>query len=201
MKLYYSPAACSMATHIILNEAGLAFELDKVDLVNKVTESGTDFSEININGYVPALALSSGETLTEAAITLQYIADQAPHSGLISSAGTMERYRVLEWLNFIATELHKTLGSLFNPNITTEWRNNQIAIFTKRSEFLNHHLADKEFLMGEQFTIADAYLFTILSWSTYHKIDMTAWPRLTDYMARVASRPAVMKAMKTEGLV
>ncbi|VAW87624.1 Glutathione S-transferase [hydrothermal vent metagenome] len=201
MKLYYAPAACSMATHIVLNEAGLKFELDKVDLANKVTESGEDFSKINSNGYVPALTLDNGEILTEAALTLQYIADRIPQSSLIPKAGTMERYRLLEWLNFISTELHKTLGPLFNPNITPEWKENQITIFSKRSDFLNQQFNGKKFLAGDQFTIADAYLFTILGWTTYHKIDMTAWPKLTDYMERIAMRPAVMKTLKAEGLV
>lgn len=201
MKLYYAPGACSMATHIVLNEAGLKFELDQVDLVNKVTESGEDFSKFSANGYVPALMLDNGETLTEAALTLQYIADQVPQSGLIPKAGTMERYRLLEWLNFISTELHKTLGPLFNPNITPEWKENQITVFNKRSDVLSQQLNGKQFLTGDQFTIADAYLFTILGWTTYHKVDMTTWPRLTDYMGRIATRPAVMKTLKAEGLV
>ncbi len=201
MKLYYAPGACSMAIHIILNELGLEFELDQVDLVNNVTESGEDFNQFNANGYVPALTLDNGEILTEAAIILQYIADQAPQSGLIPRAGTMERYRLLEWMNFISSELHKTLGALFNPNITPEWKENQIATFNKYSDYLSQQLNNKKFLTGDQFTIADAYLFTILGWTTYHKVDMTPWSKLTDYMGRIASLPAVMKALKAEGLV
>ncbi|MDH3688706.1 MAG: glutathione transferase GstA [Gammaproteobacteria bacterium] len=200
MKLYYAPGACSMAPHIALREAGLTFDLEKVDLANKQTASGEDFTKVNPKGYVPALKLDDGQILTEAAVTVQYIADQMPESGLAPKAGTMDRYRMLEWLNLISTEFHKTLGALFNPNITPEWKENQIATFGKRCDFLSQHLDSRQFLMGDQYTIADAYLFTILGWTNYHKVDMSNWPTLTDYMGRIAARPAVVETMKAEGL-
>ena len=201
MKLYYAPGACSLAPHIALREAGYTFDLEKVDLANKLTESGEDFTEINVKGYVPALKLDDGEVLTEAAVTLLYIADQKPESGLAPKAGTMDRYRLLELLNLISSEVHKTLGALFNPNITPEWKENQITTFGKRSDFLTQQLDGKLHLMGEKFTIADAYLFTILGWTNLHKVDMSKWPALTDYMGRVAARPAVTEAMRVEGLI
>ena len=201
MKLYYAPGACSLAPHIALREAGYTFDLEKVDLANKLTESGEDFTEINVKGYVPALKLDDGQVLTEAAVTLLYIADQKPESGLAPKAGTMDRYRLLELLNLISSEVHKTLGALFNPNITPEWKQNQITTFGKRSDFLTQQLDGKPHLMGEQFTIADAYLFTILGWTNLHKVDMSKWPALTDYMGRVAARPAVTEAMRVEGLI
>ena len=201
MKLYYTPGACSMAPHIALREAGYAFDLEKVDLANKQTESGEDFTKVNAKGYVPALRLDNGQVLTEAAVTLQYIADQKPESGLAPQAGTMDHYRLLESLNLISSEVHKTLGALFNPNITPEWKENQITTFGKRSDFLTQQLEGKQYLMGEQFTVADAYLFTVLGWTNFHKVDMSKWPALTDYMGRVAARPAVAEAMKAEGLI
>jgi len=200
MKLYYVPGACSMAVHITLNEVGLTFELDKVDLATQMTESGKDFSQINAKGYVPALMLDNGEVLTEVVAILQYVANEVPTSGLSPQAATMEHYRLLESLNFISTELHKTLGALFNPNITPESRENQVAIFSERSDFLSQHLAGKQFFTGEQFTILDAYLFTILGWTSFHNINMDPWPVLTDYMARIAARSAVIKTLKSEGL-
>ena len=143
MKLYYAPGACSLAPHIALREAGYTFDLEKVDLANKLTESGEDFTEINVKGYVPALKLDDGQVLTEAAVTLLYIADQKPESGLAPKAGTMDRYRLLELLNLISSEVHKTLGALFNPNITPEWKQNQITTFGKRSDFLTQQLEGK----------------------------------------------------------
>ena len=201
MKLYYSPGACSMAAHITLVESGTQFELDKVNLASKVTESGEDFTAINPKGYVPALKLDTGEILTEAAVTLQYIADQVPGSGLAPVPGTMERYRLLEWLNFISTEFHKTLGALFNPGITPEWRNNQIVTFNKRCEYVSKQLQGKDFLTGDQFTIADAYLFTILGWTGMHKVEMEKWPAINSYMERIAARPAVLAVLMAEGLI
>lgn len=200
MKLYYASGACSLAPHIALREAGFSFELEKVDLTSKQTESGADFTKVNSKGYVPALKLDNGETLTEVAVLLQYIADKKPDSELAPQFGSMERYRLLEWLNFIATEVHKTLGALFNPNITQEWKDFQLATFDKRCVILVEQLNGKQYLLGESFSIADAYLFAILGWTRLHKVDMSKWPVLTDYMSRVAERPAVIAALQKEGL-
>lgn len=201
MKLYYYPGACSMAPHIALREAGLPVELVKVDLAKKQTANGEDYLKINPNGYVPTLRLDDGEYLTEVGVLLQYIADKKPGSGLAPHAGTMERYRLMEALNFISSEVHKTLGALFNPKITPEWKEDRIALFGRRCDHLSHKLGSRPYLMGGKFTVADAYLFTILNWTNLFKLDMDKWPRLKDYMARVAARPAVKEAMKAEGLV
>jgi len=201
MKLYYYPGACSMAPHIILREAGYQFDLDKVDLAKKQTASGEDYGKVNPKGYVPALRLDDGQVLTEAGAILQYLADHKPDSGLAPKAGTMERYRLMEWLNFIASEIHKTLGALFNPKITPEWKDNQIALFGRRCDVLVRTLDGKQYLMGDKFSVADAYLFTILGWANLFKLDMNKWPALQSYTARVAARPAVQQAMKAEGLI
>jgi len=201
MKLYYYPGACSMAVHIALREAGIPFDLDKVDLAKKRAASGEDYAEVNPKGYVPALRLDDGQILTEVAVLLQYVADLKPASGLAPKAGTIERYRLMEWLNFISSEVHKTLGALFNPKITPEWKDNQIALFGRRCDFLVQQLGGKPHLTGDKFTIADAYLFTILGWAKLFKLDMGKWPALQSYAARIAARPAVQEAMKAEGLL
>jgi glutathione S-transferase len=201
MKLYYYPGACSMAVHIALREAGISFDLDKVDLAKHRTADGEDFYKINPKGYVPALRLDDGQVLTEDAVLLQYVADQKSASGLAPKAGTMERYRVMEWLNFISSEMHKTLGALFNPKITPEWKEDRIALFGRRCDFLVQQLGGKPYLMGDKFTIADAYLFTILGWTNLFKLDMGKWPALQSYAGRIAARPAVKEAMKAEGLI
>jgi glutathione S-transferase len=201
MKLYFYPGACSMAPHIALREAGFSFDLDKVDLAKKRTEGGEDFTKVNPKGYVPALRLDSGEILTEAAVILQYLADQKPQAGLAPKSGTMERYRLMEWLNFIAAELHKSLGALFNPKITPEWKANQIALFGRRCDYLVQAIGSRPYLLGERFSVADAYLFAILGWANLFKLDLDKWPTLTDYMDRIAARPAVKDAMRAEGLI
>lgn len=201
MKLYYYPGACSMAPHIALREAGFTFDLDKVDLANKRTESGEDFTKVNPKGYVPALRLDNGEILTEAAVILQYLADQKPQAELAPKTGTMEHYRLMEWLNFIAAEIHKTLGALFNPKITPEWKANQIALFGRRCDYLIQAIGSRPYLMGERFSVADAYMFTVLGWANMFKLDMDKWPTLKDYMGRIATRPAVKEAMRAEGLI
>lgn len=200
MKLYYYPGACSMAVHIALREAGYEFELDKVDLGAKRTASGEDYNQVNAKGYVPALRLDDGQVLTEDAVLLQYVADHKPEAGLAPPLGSMERYRLMEWLNFTSTEIHKTLGALFNPKITSEWRENQVALFGRRADWLAARLGNKPYLMGDKFTVADAYLFTVLRWCKLHKVDTTRWPVLNDYSVRIAIRPAVVAAMKAEGL-
>ena len=201
MKLYFYPGACSMAPHIVLREAGYKFELDKVDLAKKQTAGGEDYGKVNPKGYVPALRLDDGQVLTEAGAILQYLADHKPEAGLAPKAGTMERYRLIEWLNFIASEIHKTLGALFNPKITPEWKDNQIALFSRRCDVLVRTLDGRQYLMGDKFSVADAYLFTILGWANLFKLDMSKWPALQSYSARIAARPAVQQAMKAEGLI
>ncbi|MGE5240355.1 MAG: glutathione transferase GstA [Bacteroidota bacterium] len=201
MKLYFSPGACSLAPHIVLREAGYQFDLDKVDLARKQTAGGEDYNTVNPKGYVPALRLDDGQILTEAAVILQYLADHKPEARLAPKAGTMERYHLMEWLNFIASEIHKTLGALFNPRLTPEWKDDRIALFGRRCDFLVRTLDGKPYLMGDQFSVADAYLFTILGWANLFKLDLSKWPALQSYFTRIAARPAVQQAMKAEGLI
>ena len=200
MKLYLAAGACSMAPHIVLREAAYTFDLERVDLAKKQTASGEDYTRINPKGYVPALRLDNGEVLTEVAVILQYLADQKPESGLAPKTGTMERYRLMEWLNFVSSEIHKQFGPLFNPKITVEWRENQLDLLGRRFDYLIERLNGKPYLMGDQLTVADAYLFTVLNWSPLLKVDLGKWPRLKDYITRVAARPAVKEAMSAEGL-
>ena len=201
MKLYYSPGACSLAVHIVLRETNTPFDLVRVDLKAKRTETGEDYLKINPKGYVPALRLDDGDTLTEAGVILQYLADLRPESGLAPRFGTSERYHLMEWLSFVSSELHKTLGALFNPKVTPEWRAAIVERFGMRSDYLATKLDGQHYLTGDKFTIADAYLFVVLGWTNLHKIDMAKWPALTNFMGRVAARPAVQQAMKAEGLV
>ncbi|MEW6467191.1 MAG: glutathione transferase GstA [Pseudomonadota bacterium] len=201
MKLYYFPGACSMAAHIALREAGFDFDMEKVDLMGgHKTESGTDFRTINPKGYVPALLLDNGELLTEASVVLQYIADQKPGSGLAPAAGTMPRYRLMEMLNFIATELHKTFGPLFNPAASDDAKKSAIETIGKRMGYLDGQLAGKPYLLGDTFTVADCYFGTILGWCQYVKLDLSPWPNIGAYAGRVMSRPAVQQTLKAEGL-
>ncbi len=201
MKLYYSPGACSMAPHILAREAGYKFELEKVDIPNKKTEHGDDYWKINPKGYVPALMLDDGSVLTEVGVILQYLAEQKPESQLVPKAGSMERYREMEWLNFVASEIHKSIGALFNPKMTPEWKEAQLGLIARRLNFLSGTLEGKQYIMGNNFTAADAYLFTVLNWTNIHKIDLGPWPKVKDYMARVAARPKVQEVMKAEGLI
>jgi glutathione S-transferase len=200
MKLYFAAGACSMAPHIVLREAAYTFDLESVDLAKKQTASGEDYTRINPKGYVPALRLDNGEVLTEVAVVLQYLADQKPESGLAPKTGTMERYRLTEWLNFVSSEIHKQFAPLFNPKITTEWKANQLDLLGRRFDYLTERLNGKSYLMGDRFTVVDAYLFTVLNWSALLKVDLGKWPTLKDYIARVAARPAVQEAMSAEGL-
>lgn len=201
MKLYYTPGACSMAPHIALREAGLKFDLEKVDLMTKKTESGADFTAINPKGYVPALQLDNGQVLTEVGVVLQYIADQKPGSGLAPAAGTLERYRLMEMLNFISTELHKNFGPLFNPAAGDDAKKAAIEMIGKRLGYLDQQLAGKQYLLGDTFTVADCYLATMLGWCQYAKLDLSAWLNIGAYAGRVMSRPAVIETMKAEGLM
>ena len=201
MKLYYSPGACSLSPHIVLLEAGLPFETETVNLKTKKTGSGENFTAINPKGAVPALKLDDGQVLTEGTAIVQYLADQKPESGLAPRAGTFARYRLVEMLNYIASEVHKGFGPLFNPNITPEWKAATLAALAKKFDWLSTHLAGKTFLLGDSFTIADAYLFTVLSWSGHTQIDLGKWPVLAAYHARVGQRPKVQDAMRAEGLL
>lgn len=201
MKLYYSPGACSLSPHIALREAGLPFDMQKVDLNSKQMEGGGDFTAVNAKGYVPALALDDGQMLTEGPAIVQYIADQRPESGLAPKAGTLERYRLMEWLNFIASELHKTFAPLFHPEVAAEWRQAARDRIAQRLDIVEKHLHGKDYLMGKQFTVADGYLFTVLNWSKFVGFDLGKWPLVQAYLARVAARPKVQEALKAEGLV
>lgn len=201
MKLYYSPGACSLSPHIALREAGLPFDMQKVDLNSKQMEGGGDFTAVNAKGYVPALILDDGQMLTEGPAIVQYIADQRPESGLAPKAGTLERYRLMEWLNFIASELHKTFAPLFHPEVAAEWRQAARDRIAQRLDIVEKHLHGKDYLMGKQFTVADGYLFTVLNWSKFVGFDLGKWPLVQAYLARVAARPKVQEALKAEGLV
>ena len=201
MKLYYTPGACSLAPHMALREAGLSFDLEKVDLQTKTTESGSDYLVVNPKGYVPALELDSGELLTEAGVLLQYIADQAPASGLAPAAGSIERYRLMEMIHFISTELHKGFSPLFDPEVSEEAKQAQLELISKHLAYLDDLFTDRSWLMGDAFSVADCYLATMLSWAQYIKMDLTAWPNLAAYAGRVMSRPAIGETFKAEGLM
>jgi glutathione S-transferase len=197
MKLYYSPGACSFAPHIALREVGLPFETVKVDLRKHTLPDGSDYYKISPKGYVPLLELDDGQRLSEVALILQYIADRKPDT-LAPAFGTMERYRAMEWLNFIATELHKQFGPLWHPETPDATKETQRATLAKRFAHINDKLSKQPYLMGQNFTIADAYLYTMLNWTGHLKVDMTPWPALRQYQERVAARPAVQEAQKAE---
>jgi len=200
MKLYYSKGACSLSPHIALLEAGLPFELVKVDLKNKQTENGEDFLKINSKGYVPALELDNGTLLTEGPAILQYIADLKPNLHLAPPSSSQERYVLQEWLNFIASELHKPVASLFNQNMPDAWRHSVMELVTKRFNWVSSDLGEKAFIMNE-YSVADCYLFTILRWTRYVGIKLTSWPTLITYMDRMQNRPWVKEALKAEGIL
>jgi glutathione S-transferase len=201
MKLYYSPAACSLSPHIAAREAGLPIDLVRVDLDTHKTADGTDFRTINPKGYVPFLALDDGTTLSEGPAIVQYLADRVPASGLAPAAGTPERYRLQEWLNYLSTEIHKAMGSLFDGKMPDEYKAVIKERVGKRFDFLTGALAGKSYLMGDRFTVADGYLFTLLGWTKWLGIDLAHWPTLAQYAARVGARPKVAEALRAEGLV
>ena len=201
MKLYFSPGACSLSPRIALLEAGLPFTTQKVDTKTKQLDGGGDFWAINSKGYVPTLELDNGQVLTEGPAIVQYIADQNPESGLAPKAGTMERYRLQEWLNFITSEIHKGFSPLFDTALTPEVKQIFKDKLGKRFDWLATQLTGKQYLMGETFTVADGYLFTVLNWCQWVGIDLATWPVLADYQARVSARPKVQDAMKAEGLI
>ena len=199
MKLYYAPGACSLAPHIAMREAGIPVELSKVDLKAKQYEGG-DYKQVNGKGYVPAIATDAG-VLTEAPVILQYIADQKPDSGLAPKPGDKDRYKLQEMLNFITSELHKGFGNFFSPAMNDGWRQATTERLGLRMDWLAKHLQGKQYVMGDKFTVADAYLFTILNWAAPTKFDLSKWPVLLEYHKRVGARPKVQEALKAEGLV
>ena len=201
MKLYFAPGACSLSPHIVLRETGMKFDLEQVNNQEKKTKSGTDYWSINPKGQVPVLEFDNGDRLTEGPVIVQWISDQNPSAGLMPAAGTPERYRVLEWLNFITSELHKVYGPLFRPTTPDAFKEISKETLGKRFDWLDKQLAGKQYLMGDKFTVADAYLFTILRWSERVKLDLGKWTNITDYMKRVQARPKVQEAMKAEGLI
>ena len=200
MKLYYTPGACSLSPHIVVSEAGLPVELEQVNLAEHKTATGQDYMAVNPKGYVPALRLDDGSILTEGPAIVQYLADQKPASGLAPAAGTMDRYRLQEWLTFIGTELHKSFSPLFNKASSDDVKNTAKASINKRLAWLNDQLAGRQYLMGGKFTVADAYAFTIVNWTNFVGIDLKDYPNLGAYMARVGGRPKVHEALKAEGL-
>lgn len=200
MKLYYSPGACSLSPHIVLREAGFDFSIERVNLRNRQTESGQDFAEINPKGYVPALVLDNGELLTEGPAIVQYLADQAPEKGLLPPVGSLERARVQEWLTFIGTELHKSFSPLFNPAATPEMQEAARAMLSRRLPVAAAAVASNPYLVGDRFSVADAYLFVVLGWAPMVKVDLSAWPSLAEFSARIAARPSVQAALEAEGL-
>ncbi len=201
MKLYYFTGACSLASNISLREAGLPFELVKVDQRTRKTADGLDYLEVNPKGYVPALRLDNGEVLTENMAVLQYIADRNPSARLAPPPGSMERYRLVEWLAFVSTEIHKSFSPLFRDDAHDEVKNFVRKNLAGRLDYLNRALGSRSFLMDEQFTVADAYLFTVLSWGRHVNVELARWAQLQRYVERVGARPHVIEALKSEGLL
>jgi len=202
MKLYYAPSACSLSPHIVLREAGAKFELDKVDFATRKTASGADFNKINPKGYVPVLQLDDGQVLTEGAAIVQYIADLYPDAGLAPKPGTLERARLQEHLNYIAAEVHKGFSPLFSRDIDDATRQAAKDKLGVRLDYLENVFADgRSYLLGDKFSVADAYLFVVLSWSKHVGVDLADKPKLTSFIARVAGREKVQEALKAEGLI
>jgi glutathione S-transferase len=201
MKLYYFVGACSLSPHIVALEAGVPVTMVKIDSKTKKTESGADYLAINSKGAVPALQLDDGRVLTEGPAIVQYLADLKPESGLAPRAGSFERYQLMEILNYITSEVHKSFSPLFNPASSAELKETAVTNLGKKFDWLSGFLGKKPFLLGNTFTVADAYLFTVLNWTGHVKIDLGKWPILVDYKSRVAKRPKVIEAMKAEGLI
>jgi glutathione S-transferase len=196
MKLYYTPGTCSLCPHIVLKEIGAEFELEKVDLQGKkIAANGDDYYPVNGKGQVPALELDSGETLTECSAIIQYLADHNPDKGLAPANGTMERYRLVEWISFIGSELHKGIPPLFLPNIPEDYLPIALAKLSTKLKALDAHLADNEYLMGESYSVADSYCFAIMNWHKRADLDLSPWPHLKAYQARIEQRPAVQAAL------
>jgi glutathione S-transferase len=201
MKLYYAPAACSQAPHIVAREAGLPIELANVRFPDKVTDDGEKLTDVNPKGAVPTLRLDGGEVLTENAVILQYLADRVPNSELAIPASGLERYRLLEGLNFIATELHKGFGPLWNPATPDSFKEATREALGKKFDYLQEKIGDGPYILGDRFSILDAYAFAVLNWTRIHSIDIGRWPGLSRYLARIAERPAVQETLRAEGLI
>lgn len=201
MKLFYAPGACSVSPHIALCEAGIPHQIEKVDLKAKKTESGADYLAINPKGYIPALQLDNGEMIVEGAVIVQYIADQKPESGLAPKAGTMERYRLQEWLTFISSELHKTFSPLFNAAMPDDAKKIFRDRLAMRFAYVDKHLTGKNYLMGSNFSVADGYLYNMVRWARRVELDLSACPNVTAFEARMEARPKVAEALKAEGLL
>jgi glutathione S-transferase len=200
MKLYYSPGACSLTAHIVLRETGLPFDLVKVDTSTHKTDAGADYYTINPKGHVPLLELDDGERLSEGPVIAQYLSDKASRSDLMPSAGTMARYRVQEWQNYITSELHKSFSPLFNPDFDANAKATHATLLRKKLAWVSQMLAGRSYLTGETFTAADAYLFVVASWGKYVGIDLAEFSHLQAFMQRVAARSAVKAALQAEGL-
>ena len=199
-KLYYVPGTCALCPHIVLHEAGISFTAEKVNPKDKTTESGQDYNAINPKGSVPALVMNNGQLLTEVAVIVQYIADLVPGKKLAPLAGTLERYHLQEWLNFVSSEIHKSFSPLFNPKMPEEAKTIFKERLAGRLNIAAKALEGKDYLMGKTFTVADAYLYTVLRWSPRMNVDLSPWPVLQAYMERIGARPAVKAAMAEEGL-
>jgi glutathione S-transferase len=201
MKLYYSPGACSLSPHIVASELGLDVQVEKVDLGKHLTAAGADFYAINPKGYVPTLQMENGDILTEGPAIVQYLADRKPAAGLAPANGTNERYHLQEMLGFINSEIHKTYSPLFSDKTPPEMRQEKLAALGKRYALIEKQLAGRDYLFGSQFTVADAYLFTVTRWAHHVKFDISPFPNVVAFEKRVAARPAVQAALKAEGLI
>ena len=201
MKLYYSPGACSLSPHIVAREAGIPLTLVRVDTKNKTTEAGDDYRAIQPKGYVPLLELDDSTRLSEGPAIVQYLADLAPAAKLAPLNGTFERYRLQEWLNFVTSEIHKQFSPLFDPTMPDDAKAKFRDKLAGRFAWLAEQLNGRDYLMGSTFTVADAYLFTVLGWAKFTGPDLSRWPTLQAYVARVAARPQVQAALKAEGLL
>lgn len=201
MKLYFSPGACSLSPHIILHEAGLTHSTAKVDLRAKTTSEGKDYRTINPKGYVPALELDSGQVLTEGPAIVQYLADLAPGKNLAPANGTLERYQLQSWLNFVGTEIHKNYSPLFNPESSDDVKRMALGNLAKRYDYLNQELGQRDYVFGSSFTVADAYLFVVTNWAGMVKFDLSKYPNVEAFQKRISERESVQKALRHEGLL
>ena len=201
MKLYYAPGACSLAPHIVLNEIGADYSLEKVDLGAKTTDTGANFMAVNSKGYVPTLEFAKDQVLTEVSTIIQYLADKAEGAMKLPALGSMERYRAMEMLNFVASELHKGIGGLFAKGMPEEGRKLIIERVSKRLDWVDAQLAEKPYLLGKDFSVADAYAFTVMNWGQWVGLDIKPWKNIAAFMERVGARPGVQAALKKEGLL
>jgi glutathione S-transferase len=201
MKLYYSPGACSLSPHIVLRESGLPFETVRTSTKTHQLDDGTDYYTINPKGYVPLLELDDGARLTEGPAIVQYVADKVPEKKLAPPAGSMERYRAMEWLNFISSEIHKAMGIVFNPKMPDDAKAVARAKATDRLTYVDGQLEGRDYLMGSAFSVPDAYLFTVTNWAPHVGIDISGLKNLSAFQARMAARPAVQEALRAEGLI